>query len=78
MSIHGICFDEGQAGNCGLECQGFLEGECPIPLEIAEIFKDDLLKEYIPLEYAIQQHVDKPIYDELAKLDEILESVYGY
>lgn len=36
VSIHGICYDEGQSGNCGLECRGFLGGDCPIPEEIAE------------------------------------------
>lgn len=43
MSVHGICFDEGQSGNCGLECRGFLDGECDIPQEIAEIYKEELL-----------------------------------
>ena len=45
-SIYGICYDEGQSGNCGIECRGLLEGECPIPDEIADIFHDDFLSEY--------------------------------
>lgn len=28
MSIHGICFDNGQSGRCGLECELFLIGDC--------------------------------------------------
>jgi len=46
MSVHGVCFDEGQSGNCGLECRGFIGGECPIPDEIADIFRNELLAEY--------------------------------
>jgi len=34
MSIHGICYDEGQSGNCGIECEGFQDGKCDIPDEI--------------------------------------------
>lgn len=36
MSIHGICFDEGQSGNCGTECEGFITGECEVPDEVLE------------------------------------------
>lgn len=28
MSIHGTCYDNGQAGNCGRECELFESGEC--------------------------------------------------
>jgi len=35
-SIHGICFDEGQSGNCGLECRGLLSNQCEIEDEMLE------------------------------------------
>jgi hypothetical protein len=28
MSIHGLCFDNGQSGRCNEECEVFLEGDC--------------------------------------------------
>lgn len=36
MSIHGICFDNGQSGNCNADCGQFLCGECDVGPEIAE------------------------------------------
>ena len=35
MSIHGICFDEGQSGHCGIDCRGISLRECGITDEIA-------------------------------------------
>ena len=45
MSIHGICFDEGTTGNCGIKCRGFPE-ECPIKEEMFENIDDLELLEY--------------------------------
>lgn len=28
MSTHGICFDNGNSGKCGVECEQFIEGGC--------------------------------------------------
>lgn len=44
MSIHGLCFDEGQSGRCGWECRALLNGECSIPEELIneEITGDQL------------------------------------
>ena len=36
MSIHGICFDEGNSGNCGPECAAHDSYECKIPDEILQ------------------------------------------
>lgn len=39
MSVHGICFDEAQAGNCGFKCRGFIgcdEVQCAIREDIIE------------------------------------------
>lgn len=35
-STHGVCYDESQSGNCGLECECYLNGECEIEDEIKE------------------------------------------
>jgi len=36
MSRHGLCYDEGQSGRCGRECQAFQDGDCEIEDEIKE------------------------------------------
>jgi len=36
MSIHGICFDTGQSGNCGMDCEQFLDGDCECPGEFID------------------------------------------
>jgi len=36
MSIHSLCFNEGQSGRCGLLCRAFNEGDCDIEDEIFE------------------------------------------
>jgi len=41
MSIHGVCFDEGNSGNCGLYCEGHQSYECTIPDEILEHALED-------------------------------------
>jgi hypothetical protein len=33
MSIHGICFDNGQSGDCDMDCEIFLYGKCENPEE---------------------------------------------
>lgn len=81
MSIHGICFDEGQSGNCGCNCRGFLDGECDIPEEIAEnCIKHDLnyhIRELLgDFRYEILKVADKlPTYEQV--IPDILE-MYGY
>lgn len=79
MSIHGICFDEGQSGNCGLECRGFLDGECTIPDEIVEAFKDEVLEEYLGA-FRLGVYRAQSNYPELERkeLARILDEEYGY
>jgi hypothetical protein len=36
MSIHGCCFDEGNAGHCGLQCRCFQNNECDIRDEVID------------------------------------------
>lgn len=36
MSIHGICFDNGQSGNCNCDCEQFLEGGCAASSDIID------------------------------------------
>lgn len=45
MSVHGVCFDEGQAGHCGLECRAHKYHECGIPDEIVEHILDSYTRE---------------------------------
>ena len=79
MSIHGICFDEGQAGRCGLECEGFLNYECEIPDEIIEIFKEQVLVEkFGELRLAVLRAQTKFEFNELIQLEKILFDDYGY
>lgn len=79
MSIHGVCFDEGQSGRCGLECRGFLGGECDIADEIVEISKEGLLTEkFGELRLAILRSQTKYEFDEQTELNKILEEEYGY
>ena len=83
MSIHGICFDEGMSGRCGLDCRGFNDNECPDPEEILDNhtfneiydhggFEDYLIEKFIPtltLEIIRQQtKYDIDEYGYLAKL----------
>lgn len=78
MSIHGICFDEGQSGNCGIECRGFLNRECSIADEIVDVFKEELLTErFGVLRLAILRKQSKIPFDEAAILKEIAKD-YGY
>lgn len=52
MSIHGICFDNGNSGRCGIECELFMDGECEEvneehlldALDSDEITEDDKLQ----------------------------------
>lgn len=77
-SIHGICYDEGQAGHCGPECIGFLDRECTIPHEIVEIFKEELLTERFGiLRLAVLRKQSILPFDEQAILKEIARD-YGY
>jgi len=39
MSIHGICFDNGQSGKCDSDCEIFQHGDC-------EVADDVILGEY--------------------------------
>lgn len=66
MSVHGVCFDEGMNGNCGLECRGFVEGECNIAMEIVEVCFDNVTEddwEVLDLHYGIE----KEAYESLRK-----------
>jgi hypothetical protein len=45
VSIHSMCFDEGQSGNCGFECRAFLDGECSVADEMVENCFDELTEE---------------------------------
>lgn len=79
MSIHGICFDEGQAGHCGFNCDGHYEGECTIQDEIVWNHIEHLIKtdiDYIanmflgPLRYEVmkaQTVMDISIKDQIEK-----------
>ena len=77
-SIHGICFDEGQSGNCGYECRGFLNGDCDIPDEIIENCKSDfeevLIDEYGELRLAVMRAQTKIHFNE----HKILMGIFGY
>lgn len=45
MSIHGNCFDIGMAGNCGLDCPIFREGNCENVGEFVDEVKElDLIE----------------------------------
>ena len=58
VSIHGICFDEGQAGNCGVECKGLQGGECDIEDEMFEDIPDKELFDYgLADEYLIEKYI---------------------
>jgi len=37
MSIHGACYDAGQSGECGPECDVYQNGECHIEEEIDDM-----------------------------------------
>lgn len=78
MSVHGICYDESQAGHCGIECEGFLDRECTIPHEIVEVCKEELLTErFGVLRLAILRKQSTIPFDEWAILKEIAKD-YGY
>jgi len=36
MSKHGICYDNGQSGNCNIDCEEFLDGKCEAAEEVLE------------------------------------------
>jgi len=80
VSIHGICFDEGQSGNCGIECRGFLNGECDVASELIENCKEELLQKKFggELGIAVIRAQTKYEFDEQAELDKIMEEEYGY
>ncbi|RLI83926.1 MAG: hypothetical protein DRP01_08730 [Archaeoglobales archaeon] len=43
MSVHGACFDNGQAGKCGPKCEEYIQGHCHIEDEIDEMADVDCL-----------------------------------
>ena len=45
MSIHGICYDNGQSGNCNVECELFRSGECQAADEVYCAFEHNLSDE---------------------------------
>jgi hypothetical protein len=36
MSVHGLCFDNGQSGNCNCDCGLFRGGECEAADDVIE------------------------------------------
>lgn len=36
MSVHGICYDNGQSGNCNCECELFEDGGCDAAGDVIE------------------------------------------
>ena len=82
VSIHGICFDEGQSGNCGMECKGFMNGKCDMAEEIIENCREELMKEEygdLRLEILRQQTVIKFSEDKQFKIiTNILLQENGY
>lgn len=63
MSIHGICFDEGMSGNCGLECRGFLDMECDIVDEVVEGCADSMTQDdWIDLGETYEEYMPKIIF----------------
>jgi len=51
MSIHGVCYDNSQAGRCNLECELLREGSCCAEEEILEdVLECDHVDEEIKLE----------------------------
>ena len=80
-SIHGLCFDEGQSGRCGIECEAFINGECDIPDEMADYCREELLEKYgNKLLIAVCKAQSK--YDTKTRLDHeiklIMEEVFCY
>lgn len=77
-SIHGICFDEGMSGNCGLECNGFIYGDCEIPEEIFESLGDEIdnviIENMGELRHAVMMHQTKFKVDKI----KILMEIFGY
>lgn len=63
MSIHGECFDTGQAGNCGSQgCRMFQRGECSIPKEILENEAPSLSsREYLEICELYNISLEKPM-----------------
>ena len=79
MSIHGICFDEGQSGRCGLEGRGFESGQCDIPDEIIEQCTDDIREELLlhkfgALKLAVARAQTKIEFDEDKVIKEMLNN----
>jgi len=46
-SIHGICYDNGQSGDCNFECEDFINGKCDVKYEMIEEYPYEFLKEYL-------------------------------
>ena len=36
MSIHGVCFDNGQSGNCNIKCEDFQNKKCEVYIEVID------------------------------------------
>lgn len=53
MSVHGLCFDNGQSGRCNSDCELFLIGKCEAGDEIVENMYNDMSPEEIKLELEI-------------------------
>lgn len=50
MGLYGECFDNGMSGNCGIDCEVFLRGDCENGDEGLEAALDSDLDEESKLE----------------------------
>jgi len=72
---HGICFDNGMSGNCGLECEAFTNGDCDVAEELLDNNDHQLdqllIDEYGLITFKAMQHqgVDE---------NKLLLKLYGY
>jgi len=50
MSVHGLCFDNGQSGRCNQDCELFCVGKCEVGDEIVEHMYNEMSPEEIEVE----------------------------
>ncbi len=47
MSTHGICYDNGQSGNCNSDCEQFQNGDCDVEEDIVKAEKEENNRIYV-------------------------------
>ena len=55
--MYDLCFREGQAGNCGPDCEAFLQGDCEVEDEIYALMDEDEKRDGIPWQDIVESQV---------------------